>query len=154
MLFRQVPNMIECMLYMVQPSETQSWSSDMSQEENSTSWKWGHVFFTGCLIFDNTQKLFDFCLRVYAWPGDQLYSVFTDCIVICYRPQVTPTKNIGKAFERTPVIVGKNVTIRFLHVKVQSTNIRASNTKFCVFGRIPARIWAQNMGYPWKEHPK
>ena len=109
MLFRQVPNMIECMLYMVQPSETQSWSSDMSQEENSTSWKWGHVFFTGCLIFDNTQKLFDFCLRVYAWPGDQLYSVFTDCIVIYYKPQVTPTKNIGKAFERTPFIVGKTL---------------------------------------------
>ena len=72
--------------------------------------KMGARFFTGCLIFDKTQKQFEcFGLRVYTWPGDQLYSVFTDCIAICYRTQLTPTKNISKAFERTPFIVGKTL---------------------------------------------
>ena len=153
MLFRQVPNMIECMLYMVQPSKTQFWSSDMSQEGNSTSWKWGHVFY----------RMFDF------WQNAKTVWLLFTCLRLAWRPIVfrihwlhcnllqassDPHQKYWQSFWKDSFHCGKNVTIRFLHVKVQSTNTRVSNTKFCVFGRIPVRIWAQNMGYPWKEHPK
>ena len=84
------------------------------------------------------------CLNAldYAWPGDQLYSVFTDCIAICYRTQLTPTKNISKAFERTPFIVGKTlqsdscmskskeqIHTREIQCQTSKLNIRCVNLK-------------------------